>query len=1276
MVDYSFNVKSMEDITLNKKFVNACLDSVRAGDPIQFEIKSDYTLTTRSISCLDYILDAYGDTSEYVDVGLFDELADPSIDLNNEYCSMFNPENRTATATTCIPKIITAYSSMSRRGNIGSGKKTLMNSMEKIVNKYHDQIRSDNCRILGSGTCMERLFRECDDIKFIKLQNLPEGFFNTPMCHLSSRSRQNNEHTPLYNCLRPIIDASIASDPNTNTAKNAMYLLTEMIKSKQYENQLYVDENVCPASDEPYRRTCFSYILEKLDKRGIYETINTVIDLYSKDDVIDITSENSPFSGAKCSFGDHVGAPVGCLDVVTDNVVANLISYNTSYVELCERPLKMISRQPRFDGVCGSVDFISVLASSYYNHLTSVNPNRLKDVVAKFDNGVMLDGELVANPFVMNSQDNDVNLMESRFNKLNLIDCISKVTGVDRTVTAFDYTLERESVVKLSMDVFSNEKLLIPFLSQSECKSLKSDKMVLFLDKLGTDMILNPSTTVSGLDTIQYIFDSSANNYLYYPVMYPENGIYFVNKVIDSLQEIISTGSYKENRVLRSNMQSTLEMILRNVDTYTRGSDITIPEEKKPSLSKFLNVYKTLETSFSFENRGDPARAINMVNTLINQFSYKPEDIPNLVRMKLVSALKFDHFVKLLGKWGELYKDIPSVQDSIDYQLNSYRGDLYEEDPSKPENDNLLFNFFKMYMRYLHEFNRDSDNDSKYELPNNVKDLFKSLYGIPMEEYFKPSKETRLLYDKMCFIHPGYNGSGVDNGYFMTNIYNNLEDKSKLQYDNMDITGVYDITTGQSGGWGDNHILRYVNVMSFLIWGSGSGEVIGKPYVKWEKSQHTVPVGLVDAINRVSEIEFVGNRSKNIKGRLRMVTSDFPSPRFLSNYNNQSIVQEFKKTGDVIAKLEYVDEIGHVLQDAPQTSFYMLDAMQKIPKKLKKKLQEQFPILFGQLDAVIAFERSPEGEEDTAGKTYKLTISNKPVDILRSATCHQFDGTSCMTLFGGGHNESLQSYIDNGSYIAYLTKNSEYEPQWMARLLMHRCGNCNKCVSIQESHRYYEIDNRTKLFPHWNLLHDAVKTILADKGVNNTGRYECEFAWGGGISREDIEDNGDSRCDDEMNERTNECIGECGDNCDEHDYFDDISDQIGEEVESRLQDELKDHTDDEGDYDISDHEIDNMRDRISDEVLNDDFTSDLIDERKDNCRDECDGNCEDVNSDFDCYGWLSDNGMLDEEMEVWTDDSYIQKLIKGDTNYTDILLERTGQKEESSKFVKQVAMVF
>jgi hypothetical protein len=1232
MRPYSFDIKnSYSEITNNRDFIDGCFASIRDGNPLMYNV-GDYHRRVNDpigteITCLEYIMDAIresgGDTG--VDVAIFDYLADPSINLEQQMCHVLG-EGELHTTTHCIPKIITAFQLITKPKLAGSNKMyTLLRDMSTILERYPHLVTDEKCRYLSIknshlpstygqsdipsyATCFEKLMNsEIGIANLIDINHLPDNFLDTA-------------------CNGGKCYGKIANDATVNNqyhlTQNSRTLLEEMIISKKFEQQLYNDKY---SGNQFVSSSANSIIgttpLESIYSRecGTYKLLllKTLIGTYTiPEGIIDVTSETSPFSGDKCKGYDPVSLRYSnCLEQAII-LLPEYLSFDATKNDVSSL-IELIMRQPKYSTGCGGIRLASLLYS------TSRSPSI-----------------------------NSIRPFES-LEQLEHMQCESDVGGTNHTVSGLDYALELGSPIEYQLsNNYETIDNVIVHLNKEPCKSLSTGGNIPCLEKLTKELLVDYT---------------SAGGYGLTPPRVNSNIYSIINRILDGISPDTIRG-FANHLVsgihattvrapnLHVEMMATLKMALTHMTRYT--GNYTHESGDTPRFDELIGAITNAHVVSGFHF----AKPTIIREAIMDMFSMNERETIDFINSGLFEYGLQKNIISTLANLFYKYKKSDIIPSLITTTL-------------KKRESLTLQEFMKAHSHAKQR--RKTVNDM--DLTDTVVELFNHMYGKSMEEYFKPSLESRMLFDGICFKNPNADDHG-----FLTQIYDDVPGHSKLRNDPKRIVGVYNISVGNTGMWGDERILNYLKTMKQIMY--GTSDIIGAPYIMHKENMRPVPVGLVQAIDDVSVIEPVGRRTEHKRGKIHI--SFEPTFVVLSQVSNttENVLSAFRAAGnDITVTLYYVDENGAVL-DTNQTKFKLMDILQNLPKKLKTKIQEKYPFLLGQIDVVTAVEKSiSETAEASAPKieTYKMTISNKPTDIIRSSACQGWDKLSCMSIFGGGHNMSLEGYLDNGSYIAYLTKESEYEPQWLARLFMHQCKNCN-CLSVQDSHRYYEVDVASRKYPNWNLLHDAVKTVLADKGINNAdrGSSNCKFAWGSN-RRDDVENNGDPHCDDAIDEASIDCIeekeSECRDRCISDDaldeYSDAISEEIQEKIDSRVSTALSDDPSLEDDEDRKSEIVEKIEEEVREE-LESDLMDDKIQECKDDCKGCCGGDCDYIAEDFDCWEYLINNDYVSSEDDVYTDDDYYRGYIKDSVGYKSILIERTGQDFDSSAFVKQVKATF
>ncbi len=129
-------------------------------------------------------------------------------------------------------------------------------------------------------------------------------------------------------------------------------------------------------------------------------------------------------------------------------------------------------------------------------------------------------------------------------------------------------------------------------------------------------------------------------------------------------------------------------------------------------------------------------------------------------------------------------------------------------------------------------------------------------------------------------------------------------------------------------------------------------------------------------------------------------------------------------------------------------------------------------------------------------KPLKLVISADPRDLFRASTCQAWGSCTKLEDGGGCNNESLTSYANAGSYVAFITDNVN-SPMWKTRIFIHRTV-FPKILAAQDGRHGTEFAYG---FPEYRkILLDAVHTIMHQNGYNRQGdpNYrggDIEYLW-------------------------------------------------------------------------------------------------------------------------------------------------------------------------------------
>jgi hypothetical protein len=478
---------------------------------------------------------------------------------------------------------------------------------------------------------------------------------------------------------------------------------------------------------------------------------------------------------------------------------------------------------------------------------------------------------------------------------------------------------------------------------------------------------------------------------------------------------------------------------------------------------------------------------------------------------------------------------------------------------------------------------------------------FNSKYPDP----FGHTLESRKIYDFLC-----YEDENLDNNELVKSIVGiepgNTESIDKafdIKPDTNGIVGVYNINTNES--WNEEEIEQYVHDVSNIWYGTSSTGGALKNLL----GEASEVVG-----DRI--ISNVGTRDNPIKAYTVMTL--YPEPN-VEYHDIFQTISDVKTRGDFKITLRYFNETTEKEIYGLEKIFMFADIITDLPKGIKTKINKTNPKLFNKMQNVANATRV---RKPSAGG-FKLVISNKSADIARCTTCQPWENKSCLSLSGGCFRGAVKTYAHFGSYIAYLVKDSPYEPTWLGRLLIHKCDNGE--LSIQDEKSHYTTKPK-----YWGIVYDAVRTIFADKGINpdpDLHKYCQSFAW--------------SHANDNIET--------------------DFSDLCEEGIQS-----------------ILDNEYD-MPECIKNCMETTNYNKNKVKE-EDKARNKCVAECErEIRGNFDCRDYIFSRYEDEEDPPFYidyTDTAKLQHIEKNGSVYNTILKQRISELDDSGKFVKKISDTF
>ncbi len=482
---------------------------------------------------------------------------------------------------------------------------------------------------------------------------------------------------------------------------------------------------------------------------------------------------------------------------------------------------------------------------------------------------------------------------------------------------------------------------------------------------------------------------------------------------------------------------------------------------------------------------------------------------------------------------------------------------------------------------------------------------YKKCFGDDYPKVYGYTQEARKIFDYLCFSE-----QELDDNQLVQDIIgiepgnpDSLTRASTLKPDEHGIVGIYEVNTKEA--WNEEDIEKYVRDVSKIWYGASNEHGLYQMFQGTRDYDQAHPPLLTN----------VGTRDHPIQARIY--------------HDLFRTIDDVKTRGDFEVTFNYMAEGGsHHGNDISKfrKTVPFANIVTDMPKNVRNHLIKYNQKLFNKIQNVanaVRVKKPSEGQ-------YKLVISNKSADLARCTSCQPWGDKSCLNLEGGCYRAAVRTYAHYGSYVAYLVKDSQYEPQWLGRLLIHKCKSRKgefesgkvPTLSIQDSKQHYTTKPR-----FWGIIYDAVKTIFAEKGINEgTTKSWCgEWSWA--HANKDLVDSYSDICDEAIEEQVRDDDGGCIENCmDNADYDPDV----------------------EG--------------------------------SEDDAREECEQQCEDeIRGNFNCEEYLEGYFEDDDESPLYvsySDTNTIQHISKGDKEYNLILTHRVNDVSDSTKFVKKLETTF
>jgi hypothetical protein len=1068
----------LKAILTSAEYIDGCFDSIEDGKPLYFE-RSTYGKKPAMVSCLELILEAARlDGDGYpLNVTFFDRME--KFDSSSELCRLNNDGGK----TNCVPNLIEVVGSFKTKtwpiGTHAGGRpkkgtttytkmsRKAYNTIVEILAKHPEYYTYDYCRIPRSKddskpkkemeNCFELLV-DRDAAGYINLDAVGKNFLDEKRCKYQGAD---------VTCYDYLIRES-------RQTKVADQFLATLVNTGHIDERLYKEGNAwCSPGN-----SC----VDELLNAGGSMSVKAVIEKFHADE-----SENSPFSGEKCSNPD--GTATNCFDLaVTKSVSDMYLNHSSALHDNIDTVAKMMDKSPRYENnLCRRIDVVSHGCDSATNKAACFSS--LSSKIGKNIELMMFGGSL--------------GTTGASIKKLVSESCI--VNG--REITVLDHVVDKMHPLYVIMANSNRKEALIKLLNDDNCtdsagttmnclQKIVSDKMIV---QDGDKVVVNnaalgvmndiPNEVINGTELTM---TESAIDMMDEKFSANERGFINSASVVELLYYVVYNDIVSKRKLVSGDKESRFWKMYHMLDVMTQN---------KPSdVSKLF---------YAKSGTGKP-----LTVELLTRYALNGEEVKNIIdNCTVLCSLQTSDAAEVAAKW---------VKD-------------FEKDP---ETTSVLEGFFEKHViansGEMADFYYKSIGDPRFKNVHSTIKMDKPVVDIMTKILKKrggwePTLKSRMDYDKNSF---GSLDRQYNTGHFVRRWVDNIEKGSTLQPDPLGITGIYDINSPEKA-WGPERLRRYHSMVNLLFYGTPDEDEsdyddevtvgtptprqVGAPYIPNKEKWKDVQKGGLDyAINHNTKPEPIGKRDDNIIGRM-YVNLRHPSMDELENENEKGKFKgipsydyavEFEyqiefpqnyylmKPGDPTrATREKYEAAQKFVKEKLNKTVGFLNFIKDSPKKILKELQAKYPVLYGQLQAVLDYENKMS---ETRPDQYKLVISNKPMDILRASANQGWDSSSCLHLPGGSNSQALESYAAFGTYIAYLVRENPYEPKWFARLFMHFCPD-NKTVAVQDPNDFYDID--VKYHPHWDLAHDAVRVILANEGVNSrakvgkSGYVRCHPGW-------------------------------------------------------------------------------------------------------------------------------------------------------------------------------------
>ena len=1053
-------------------------------------------------------------------------LKNPDLDLNQQLCIDKTGSTDKSGEVSSLSRIIESYAALKQYSHPILGKvgeklvdknpynnesyNKVVEQLRSITRRYPDSLRG-KCRtrrnsVYRTGTmttCLDAILGQGNNWRIIDLNVIPTDIFLT-----NCRSSDGKGAISSY---ESVIDEALKNGTQNHsvTTAYANTLLDNLLTRARFDKDLLDDPHVCTGvRGTPTTRTyenSFDYMLNQMQNgdKTPYSSVNSVVKRFMKDGVLDTSGYGSIFTGEHCttqSTGDDKPRPENCLDFLLSCIVS-VTPYSsdkinkhstTSDTNAFNSLSKLISSHPRYaNNPCRVLDIVSKSYSanpSTYRYrmmygqvykILGVNEKDIRENIQSTKNGALFDA----------------------LNKSSSTICMIADDGKEKTF--LDYMSEKPMLLSVILnhsnnnevyDALDTESCVTKYGAPRNCLAKIIDE---WTSNSGNE---NYTAPISTLANISMNVQDTTPKRSPKTIFKENNKTRFIDYVVSRISDIENAWSNIEIKQFKNQIEYVLSTVM--IGGYLVNLpilDSVISNLSKITQSEMCKPYVDYIALVDKQEHLTDEQFVNLLDK--TEILFRPTCMPASV--KLLNYL--------------YNRKIPGVNEII---VSRFTPEIKQnaEDPTFRFNtDKFLHEISPGDPRYAKEALGISKVNPVIEFYNKIHPKERNAGKGENEFVYVPNAENRWKYDYSCLRDMNAGKKFEGSQQFIEEVISNPEFATTMREDEFGIVGSYEINFN-SGRWSDERLSRYANATNALI--NGGGRYVGFPYLvpghnnlSADAYRKSIDIGLDDALKKILKSESIGQRKDKRTGT--------PHVLFHPNLNTGITSDELQRNNnDVTVTVKYIDdETGTEVKEMTKV-FPFMEIMIKLPRKIMKELQANYKDLFGLMQLVTDYELD---QNKRKSETYRLNISNRPIDLLRLSVGHRWDFESCMRIGSNpnrsidtSNNVAIHGYIDFRSYVAYITKDSPYEPKWFGRMSMHRCIGKDETpqLSVQHDSKRYDVGSASHVFT--SLISDAMHIIGSDNNLNKTCVGYCTHYWHGktdshGLGYYDYTDN-DGKC--------------------------------------------------------------------------------------------------------------------------------------------------------------------